>query len=45
METSSGCEHSEAVRGALKQWQWVTSAGADFYECIMQLLFIAGENT
>jgi len=33
---------TEAVhRGVLQQWrqqQWVTSAGADFYECSMQAL-------
>jgi len=33
------------VGGALQWWQlWVTSAGADCYECGMQLLFMAGEN-
>ena len=44
---NSGWEHSEAVRGALQQWwQWqqFTSAGADFYDCGMQLLFISGKS-
>ena len=38
---NSGCEHSEAVGGAFQQWwqwQWVTSAGADFYKHGMQAL-------
>jgi len=37
---SSGCEHSEAAGGVLKQLQqhqWVTSAGADVYESGMQV--------
>ena len=38
---NSGCEHSEAVSDAFQQWrqqQWLTSAGAGFYECSMQAL-------
>ena len=38
---SSGCEHSEVACSVFQQWQkwyWVTSAGADFYECGMQAL-------
>ena len=34
-----GCEHSEAVGGVVQQWwhqQWLTSAGADFYDHGMQ---------
>ena len=43
--TNSGCEHSEVVGSAFQQWQqWVTSAGADFYERSIQLLLIAGKN-
>jgi len=44
---NSGCENSEAVGGALQQWQqqqWLTSTGADIYECGIQALFIAAEN-
>jgi len=36
-----GCENSEATGGAFQQWwqwQWVTYAGADFYEGGMQAL-------
>jgi len=47
METSSGCEHSEVVDGVLQHWQqpqWVSCTSADFYECSMQLLLIAGKN-
>lgn len=39
METNR-YEHSEAVGGTFQQcqWQqWVSSTGADFYECIMQV--------
>jgi len=35
---SSGCEPSELVGGVFqqwRQWQWVTTAGADLYECSM----------
>jgi len=35
----SGCEHTEVVGNAfqqLQEQQWVTSAGADFYEHSMQ---------
>ena len=35
----SGCEHGEAVGGKFQlwhQWQWGTSAGADFYKWCMQ---------
>jgi len=34
LETSSGCEQSEAVGAVFRQWreqQWVTSTGVDFY--------------
>jgi len=37
----SGCVHSEAVGGVFQQWwqwQWVTSAGPDFYKHSMQAL-------
>ena len=31
--SNSGCEHSEVMGGAFQQWwQWITSAGADFYK-------------
>ena len=35
-----GCKHSETVGSAFQQWRWhwVTSAGANFYECSMQTL-------
>ena len=36
---NSGCECNEEVSGIFQWWrqqQWVTYAGADFYECIMQ---------
>jgi len=34
---NSGCEHSEAVGGAVQLWgQWVTSTGTDVDECSMQ---------
>ena len=36
MFMGSGCEHSEAVGGALQQW--VTSAGADVYKHSMPTL-------
>jgi len=37
VKTSSGCEHSEAVGDTFQLWQqWVTIAGADFYERSMQ---------
>jgi len=35
------------VGGVFQQWQQqsqVTSTGADFDECVMKLLFIAGKN-
>ena len=41
LETSSGCEQSEAVGAVFRQWreqQWVTSTGVDFEESSMQAL-------
>jgi len=38
---NSGCEHTEEVAGAFQQGQqgqWITSTGADLYECGMQAL-------
>ena len=39
LRPNSGCEHSEAVGGAFRQWwRWFTSTGTDFYELSMQAL-------
>ena len=38
---NTGCKHGEVVGGTFQQWQqqqWVTSSGADFYECGMHAL-------
>jgi len=43
--SNGGCEHSEAVGGALQQWwqcQWVISTDADFYEHGIQALVHPG---
>jgi len=44
--SNSGCEHTEAVCGALQQWwhwQWVTSTDRDCYKHGMEASFTAGE--